>query len=480
MGNQYCRKLLQIKAYDPTNVISFKFTQMLQALDFELLIKSALAGTSRVRTRKIEIEDGYGHKIIQEEEYETLENLSYPQELWAKGNFEYSRIPKHYQGNLRILDRKMIDTNPNEYINQSYDFYDLHNFLGLYVPVSSSTCFNLSLPNFVQIKSDNPYFQLNRNDIDNYDKSEFYMTDTQISRGVYFAMLGYDPSANSPKWEQVRNPNQVFDILDAWETPVTRVSLYDAFSFCNTLSVFCGLKPYYRFENIRTEYVFTDSGEEFRSIVSAEITIPNPYIPSFRIPTLYDWELSAQGNHPEFKFSGSNSIEDVAIYRDFCKKHKIFPRAPQRSKILQPNDFGLFDMTGNVREWVHTKLDPEDFDKEIVHYKEIINKDGEKEYIEQRPEYKSALMLSKGGGYDDEYPKITETWSDAEERWIRHENWEDSPLLNSDRKTYGDPSELYRDVGFRICISLHADVNGHQRRAIYDMFQKMSARFVKA
>jgi len=480
MGNQYCRKLLQIKAYDPTNVISFTFTQMLRALDLDLLAESVLAGTSKTRIRTIKTEDDYGNPIIIEEEYETIESIEFIYELWQKGSFEYSTIPKHYQGSLRILNRKLIDTNPNEAINQSYDFYDLHNFLGLYVPVSESTCFNISLPNFVQIKSEHPYFQLTRNDLDRYDRSEFYMTDTQISRAVYFTILGHDPSLKQPKWEKARSFGDILDVLDEWETPVTRVSLYDAFAFCNTLSVFCGLKPYYHFENTRTIKDYTETDQEFRSIVEAEVTIPNPYIPSFRIPTVYDWELSAQGNHPDWKFSGSDIIADVAIYRDFCKKHKIVPRKPQRSKILQPNDFGLFDMTGNVREWVHTKLDPEDFDKEIVHYKQIINKDGDIEYIEQKPEYQAALMLSKGGSFDDEYPKITETWSDVEDRWIRHENWDDSPLLNSDRKTYGDPSESYQDVGFRVCLSLHADVDGHQRRAIYDMFKKMTAKFVKA
>lgn len=479
MSNQYCRKLLQIKTYDPTNVISFIFAQKIRDLDFELLVSSALAGTSKIRTRTIFIEDAYGNKIKQEEEYETREDVKYPHELWTKGSFEYSKMPRHYQNNLRILNRKLLDTNPNENINQSYDFYDLHNFLGLYVPVSNSACFNLSLPNFVQIKSDHPYFQLKRNDIDIYEKSEFYMTDAQISRGIYFALMGHDPSLTTPKWEKVRYPDQVFEVLDEWETPVTRVSLYDAFAFCNTLSAFCGLKPYYHFENVSIVRDRTDGGDEFVSICAADVTIPNPYIPSFRIPTVYDWELSAQGHHPKWKFSGSDNIQDVAIYREFCKKNKIMPKKPQRSKILQPNDFGLFDMTGNVREWVHTKLDPEDFDKELVHYREFINENGEKEYAEDKSEYKAALMLSKGGSYDDEYPKITDTWDEKEEQWVRHENWDDSPLLNADRKTYGDPSSLYRDVGFRICISLHANLDGYQTKAVYDLFKKMSARFVK-
>ncbi len=78
-----------------------------------------------------------------------------------------------------------------------------------------------------------------------------------------------------------------------------------------------------------------------------------------RLPTESEWEYAARGGKKSkgYTYSGSNSTERVAWHRSNSGKK------PHRVGLKQANELGLYDMTGNVREWCEDIYDDEYFDK---------------------------------------------------------------------------------------------------------------------
>ena len=68
---------------------------------------------------------------------------------------------------------------------------------------------------------------------------------------------------------------------------------------------------------------------------------------SFRLPSEAEWEYAARGGNKSrgYQYSGSNTIGDVAWYEG----NSSFMTHAVGTK--QPNELGIYDMTGNVWEW---------------------------------------------------------------------------------------------------------------------------------
>lgn len=74
---------------------------------------------------------------------------------------------------------------------------------------------------------------------------------------------------------------------------------------------------------------------------------------SFALPSEAQWEFAARGgnSHKGYKYAGSDDIDAVAFTR--ANTNRTHPVA---SKL--PNELGLYDMSGNVWEWVQDYYAP--------------------------------------------------------------------------------------------------------------------------
>lgn len=73
----------------------------------------------------------------------------------------------------------------------------------------------------------------------------------------------------------------------------------------------------------------------------------------FRLPTSSEWKYAAKGGQysKNYKYSGSNTLSEVGWYRDNSGNEIHEPAK------LSPNELGIYDMSGNYGEVVHTTGD---------------------------------------------------------------------------------------------------------------------------
>jgi len=139
----------------------------------------------------------------------------------------------------------------------------------------------------------------------NVTLSDFYLGETEVTQALWTAVMGNNPSRNQS------SPS----------LPVEFVNYNDALIFI----------------------------EKLNKLTGAE----------FRLPTEAEWEYAARGGcrSQGYEFPGSNKLAKVAWQYSNSKQttHPV--------KQLMPNEIGLYDLCGNVDEWVADYYDENYYSK---------------------------------------------------------------------------------------------------------------------
>ena len=132
--------------------------------------------------------------------------------------------------------------------------------------------------------------------------SSYSIGQTEVTQALWEAVMGTNPSANTANKQ----------------LPVIKISWYDCQEFIKKLNQQTGMR--------------------------------------FRLPTEAEWEYAARGGQRSkgYTYAGSNDIDQVGWYNGNSsnKTHAVGQK--------QPNELGIYDMTGNAWEWCEDYYDTDE------------------------------------------------------------------------------------------------------------------------
>ncbi len=143
----------------------------------------------------------------------------------------------------------------------------------------------------------------------------FLLSKYTVTQDLYKGLMGQNPSA-----------------FKGEKKPVENVTWEEAVLFCNQLSENAGLEVCYVMNKDSEKIAFNSSAN------------------GYRLPTEAEWEYACKAGITEIRYG---KLEDIAWYKNNSEQqtHKVGTK--------EPNNWGLYDMLGNVWEWCSDIYDEE-------------------------------------------------------------------------------------------------------------------------
>mgnify|MGYP003583779429 FL=1 len=201
---------------------------------------------------------------------------------------------------------------------------------GFILKGNTSFCQITNSIGITMIKVEGGTFTMGRND-DSFEKPEhqvtvdgFYIGETEITNRQYKRIMNNDTT-----WDEYSS------------NPKRWLSWYQAVEFCNKLSEYEGLKPFYTIDKTRKDPNNLLSHDKLKYLVTY-----NWDADGYRLPFEAEWEFAARGGNKSkgYIYCGGNDPSLVGFF-------KAKGNSTLEVSSLLPNELGLYDMSGNVEEY---------------------------------------------------------------------------------------------------------------------------------